>query len=806
MELKLNIEKRGLSTTEEVIKEEHTLNYGVVFRGRSAYEQAKDGGYQGSQEEFSRELAKVNRELIIDFDEARRLYYSGSTENDEFAAIFNTLVSHRNTPISVKADNKIFHNAHVTYHNQIGVGVFLVDVSCEGVEKSTIIGSTSGEGYSKVLISIQIKSNGQIGKAIKEISNIITGDNVADNLNTEDASQVLSAKQGFVLDNTKVGAVERDAETGDYVFYSNSGKSRSVQNERYEIGRIKTTETAIPITYAELVSLRNMGGLGVGIFYRITDYETTTSQSSTQSAKHPFDIIVQALDSNTLSENVQAIQREGDSYFAKANLNAWRLKYSLDNDKNRFAWAKDSARDQLWKCEWGVLESKANNDASTNYEQATPDGQSRYLYRPSEPTSYLVGKQFYREVEVSTITSTDGFRYEADSAPYYNEEDDYYDYPSEIRVKTASGSLVAIFTLEDYNTYYDEADYADMMEYPISFSDSYTEEDGVYYLVPESGIDSWWEGFIGGEKVETERVYYNGSVDSLYYAFGSILPKSSKSVTEVTDKIHIYKSDDIIDTVSYQSYVSPEDGGKGVVYWMRDEWNNECRYDFKNIQFKDGTSFYYTFGSTDQSLAGTSYENIIDVCNSKRLAVVIFKNRAIGNRFTSRSMQSAIFGNICERNVLDATSGTLTKITASDPLYSNYIGGNIGGTLTTQGQMTGCTIRGNNNGSIKGVFLYCDFFGRGSLALTDSNGNMKMARGIRVAFPVGSNANVKLTSDKTASSTTPVCENIELQASNFSTSQVVIPIDNYYGNTAMLKIAQNSSGVVKIWKDADLIQ
>lgn len=26
--------------------------------------------------------------------------------------------------------------------------------------------------------------------------------------------------------------------------------------------------------------------------------------------------------------------------------------------------------------------------------------------------------------------------------------------------------------------------------------------------------------------------------------------------------------------------------GKGVVWWMRDEWNNECFYDFKNIQYK----------------------------------------------------------------------------------------------------------------------------------------------------------------------------------------------------------------------------
>ena len=28
-----------------------------------------------------------------------------------------------------------------------------------------------------------------------------------------------------------------------------------------------------------------------------------------------------------------------------------------------------------------------------------------------------------------------------------------------------------------------------------------------------------------------------------------------------------------------------ESNGKGVIYYMKDEWNNECPYDFKNIQF-----------------------------------------------------------------------------------------------------------------------------------------------------------------------------------------------------------------------------
>ena len=36
--------------------------------------------------------------------------------------------------------------------------------------------------------------------------------------------------------------------------------------------------------------------------------------------------------------------------------------------------------------------------------------------------------------------------------------------------------------------------------------------------------------------------------------------------------------------------------GKGVIYWMRDEFDNECPYDFKNIQFPRNGNWCYTFG------------------------------------------------------------------------------------------------------------------------------------------------------------------------------------------------------------------
>ena len=96
---------------------------------------------------------------------------------------------------------------------------------------------------------------------------------------------------------------------------------------------------SVEVTYSALKDMRDNGKLVSGQFYRITDYITTTAQAETQSAGHAFDVVVVALDSHTLSETANAVQHNGDSYFNGCKLSAWELKYCLDNDTTRFAWA-----------------------------------------------------------------------------------------------------------------------------------------------------------------------------------------------------------------------------------------------------------------------------------------------------------------------------------------------------------------------------------------------------------------------------------------------------------------------------------
>lgn len=97
-------------------------------------------------------------------------------------------------------------------------------------------------------------------------------------------------------------------------------------------------------TYSALKALRDNGGLKSGMQYRITDYVcTVANDSEARAVSHPFDIIVTAYDENTLNENARACLHSGDNYYsaqgAMANLSAWELKYCIDNDTDRFAWA-----------------------------------------------------------------------------------------------------------------------------------------------------------------------------------------------------------------------------------------------------------------------------------------------------------------------------------------------------------------------------------------------------------------------------------------------------------------------------------
>lgn len=388
-------------------------------------------------------------------------------------------------------------------------------------------------------------------------------------------------------------------------------------------------------THSELKAKRDAGQLVAGAFYRITDYECTTVQADSRSANHPFDIIVQALDERTLSENAQAIQRDGDTYFANAKLESWQLKYALDNDASRFAWAKERIIEQpaRWSCGWGVLEERYDDGASANYTTATIDGVQKYLYRPSQPTSYLEGKTFYRyegqEIlhiedasELYFVTRGNPFETGEQTEPLLVIYAPTGRIIRELEVTTEYGETSDENDESVWNTYF--GDELDMKTYGQTID---INGETYYSWVPWSDdnyvLDEWVFNNSPFVLNEGTKIVYNGSTDSLYYAFDGIIGKFGGNVYEVTDGNHIYKYEDevygeeyLLDTISYTNYIAPREGGKGVIYRLIDEHNNDCPFDFKNMQFLHNGEWYYTFSyfGEDASLG--------DYCANNHLVIV----------------------------------------------------------------------------------------------------------------------------------------------------------------------------------------
>lgn len=331
-----------------------------------------------------------------------------------------------------------------------------------------------------------------------------------------------------------------------------------------------------PITYAELKALRDNGELIPGMQYRIIDYHTTTAQEDTKSADHQFDIIVIADSANVLNENARAIQHDSqknkptlflerpggdfngeypltrassedvviegvsyygwdagdwiwyttsetpldnsavysiyddeevesypvtevyffysvDTYFADCNLAAWELKYSLDNDTSRFAWAFNGL--PIPEGTFAYNRKIYNIYNNVDFD----DGFMGFTYIRC-PEKDVEGEEPYAWIQVPK------YRDDMPSVSDYTEDITREDW------QRLSDNFEEIFEEWSY--------YSAFNEFPL---------DTEFALYPD---DTYFTHYYVGK-------VWNGA-----------------------------------------------NGGTGVIYYMKDEWNNECPYDFKNIQSK----------------------------------------------------------------------------------------------------------------------------------------------------------------------------------------------------------------------------
>jgi hypothetical protein len=290
----------------------------------------------------------------------------------------------------------------------------------------------------------------------------------------------------------------------------------------------------LSIRYKSLKTLRDNAQLIPGRQYRIIDYNTTTSQENTTSAEHQFDIIVTALDDSTLSEEAQAIQNDNEGYFDDSNLSAWKIWYSLDNDTERFAWAGDE-----------IIET-------TTVETIVADSSECYIKSELiDGNTFITPFNFESCVWVDVKGDNEAYEgHDNHDAAELVYEWDYFDNPK-------TGNTELCIYKSDAGLYEEEG-----------CADS---DDKYVYR----GIVT-----VDGEEYDYWQKYEINHDDELHIISGSGYVFAT--TPRIVANPEAYSSETTTEIVETVIPLEP----KGVIYYMKDEHDNEAPYDFKNIQFK----------------------------------------------------------------------------------------------------------------------------------------------------------------------------------------------------------------------------
>ena len=418
--------------------------------------------------------------------------------------------------------------------------------------------------------------------------------------NKEETSEIINEKYESL--KRLIDAIVEDApemydtlkEIADYIESDKSGASEmlsSINQNKEEIKEIKDTyapkgyvdkrkNPLTKVTYDELVALRDNSQLVPGMQYQITDYETIYQGEGymLNSAGHRFDIIVTADTENSLNENARATLHEGDTYF-------YREVHSktLKTGEVLYMYVDEGTEG---------YDSKPNDIfVEANYKENNEGVVVPVIYKNDK--DYIVGGEEGPDY-ADTFYFVDKYEYDGNIYDRWRkienngvESDDYFGWDDEGQVYALTNELVDASTMKFKDDIYDiknETKKVNIESWELKYSlDNdrtrfpYASKEKAIYLKGEE-LWFWYDGIFihNGEvwhKWVNKEVYENG-----FYITSSDNPTLQESVH------FAYKNEENQEMTNFDmdivELISPK--GKGYIYYMKDEWNNEFNYDFKN--------------------------------------------------------------------------------------------------------------------------------------------------------------------------------------------------------------------------------
>ena len=375
-------------------------------------------------------------------------------------------------------------------------------------------------------------------------------------------------------------------------------------NSIYYVKRLSDAGGVVKIAYDDLVELKNNKNLSPGTTYRIIDYVATIGPQvvGTISVKpHKFDILVTALSKTELSHDCNACLSENPDFFEHPKTvypSDWRLTNATISNGS---WSTSVTG--------GIPDEIKQIYIANHRNQAEPGPESIYMLQYTRPLNAgaidcnlayvsgphklnILGVDLYRDVE-----KVCSYNYE------YKHAGTGASQTYRVLVPEDNQYIIRIFIAKGFKP---------KQESSSTDTDIPTIKLDVKKLESYFSHSDVWKWKIRYD-IENNRDKYHWARTPKPMADGSSTPNATE--------------------------------GKGVIYYMKDEYHNECPYDFKSIMFKKDNMDYYTFSHI---INGSIYDSSV-------ISIHCYENTILGH-YTPEG-QLKLNGNVFKNTfALDATN------------------------------------------------------------------------------------------------------------------------------------------------------
>lgn len=380
---------------------------------------------------------------------------------------------------------------------------------------------------------------------------------------------------------------------------------------------INNTKNLIEVTYSELKSLRDNSELIPGSYYRITDYETIITSLTATSAGHKFDIILLALNENTLSEEAEICNHNFAEYIQK----------SLGVFIN-------------WETDFYYI---AENWKDWSYDNL-PDG-IKSLISTNTPVKRQLFNKSFKAGELRIKVAARCHRNTSKNQNYT------YKIPC-LGIDICDSNI----NENDQSTWNDHIVSSDYHKYTASISGSLNNNDNrpenaeVEYVL-NIPADGTYTVCIAVDDTNDILMNSSNQLRSELGVYGEIFEPLETDYFE-NIPVDAWDVKYCLDNDNTRFNWADTNTGKGVIYYMKDEHDNECYYDFKNILFNG----YYTFSYI---INGNIYDGTVKykTCHANKmpaahndLGIRILNNNVFKNTSASSYCVSNIFEQDCKNN------------------------------------------------------------------------------------------------------------------------------------------------------------